>query len=224
MKGYDKMRAIYSITNITNDKKYIGETMDVKRRWEEHEEDLNNNKHHSYKLQQDWNEYGKEGFKFEIVEEIDKNIKNYTAQYVLIAYEDKYIKEYDSINTGYNVEETLKEIQLGNKSITNDLKRDQGVLKKVINNMKKNNGIFKLSEETLKRRDRDKNLKSNKVYCIEQKQLYNNAKEATQQCNVSSTASVTTVCKKCGGKAKLKDGTYLTFMYKDDYISKYGNI
>jgi group I intron endonuclease len=220
----ERIRGIYIIVNLINKKVYIGESLDIYRRWEEHEEDLNNNKHHSYKLQQDWNTYGKEEFKFEIVEEIDKNIKNYTAQYVLIAYEDKYIKKYDSINTGYNVEETLKEIQLGNKSITNDLKRDQGVLKKVINNMKKNDGIFKLSEETLKRRDRDKNLKSSKVYCIEQKQIYNTAKEATQQCNVSSTASVTTICKKGGGKAKLKDGTYLTFMYKDDYISKYGNI
>jgi len=149
------MRAIYSITNITNDKRYIGETMDVERRLKEHEEDLNNNKHHSYKLQQAWNTYGAESFKFEVIEELDKNIKNFIAQYVLIAYEDKYIKEYDSINNGYNVEETLKEIQLGNKSITNNLKKDQGILKAVINNIERNQGKYLLSDNTLKRRERE---------------------------------------------------------------------
>jgi group I intron endonuclease len=110
MKGYDRMRAIYNIINIENKKRYIGETMDVKRRWEEHEEELENNQHHSYKLQQDWNKYGKDKFKFEILAVLDESINNYIDKYILLLYEGYYIKEYDSIVSGYNIENTLIEI------------------------------------------------------------------------------------------------------------------
>jgi group I intron endonuclease len=52
------MRGIYKITNIINSKVYIGESLDIIRRWEEHKVALNNNEHHSYKLQADWNKHG----------------------------------------------------------------------------------------------------------------------------------------------------------------------
>lgn len=113
------MRAIYSITNITNDKRYIGETMDVKRRWEEHEEDLNNNSHHSYKLQQDWNELGRDKFKFDIVTVLDESISNYVDKYILLIYEGYYILKYDSINNGYNIENTLEKVLNDEKIIFN---------------------------------------------------------------------------------------------------------
>ena len=173
----EKIRGIYKITNLINNKVYIGESLDIYRRWDEHKEDLNNNSHHSYKLQKDWNKYGQDNFKFEIIEELDKNIANYIDQYVLIVYEDKYIKQYDSINNGYNVEETLKEIQLGNKSITNNLKKDQGVLKTVIKKIEENNGVYKVTESAIKRREQ-KDDYGKKVYCIENKITYKNARVA----------------------------------------------
>lgn len=120
------MRAIYSITNITNDKKYIGETMDVKRRWEEHEEDLDNNQHHSYKLQKDWNELGKDNFKFDIVAVLDESISNYVDKYILLIFEGYYMLKYDTINNGYNIQNTLEKVLNDEKIIFDS--RDKKVL------------------------------------------------------------------------------------------------
>lgn len=60
---------IYMILNITNDKKYVGSSCDIKMRWKKHKQSLNNNKHHNQYLQNSWNKYGSENFKFIILEE-----------------------------------------------------------------------------------------------------------------------------------------------------------
>jgi group I intron endonuclease len=108
-------RGIYKITNKMNNKNYIGESLDVKRRWDEHIEHLNNNKHHSYKLQQDWNKYGQDNFEFGVIALLDDEIKRLSDEYILLIYEDYYIKQYDSIENGYNVENTLQKVLLGEK-------------------------------------------------------------------------------------------------------------
>lgn len=118
----EKIRGIYIITNLINNKVYIGESLDIYRRWEEHKEDLNKNTHHSYKLQQDWNTYGADNFKFEIISVLDKSIAKFVDEYILLVYEDKYIKQYDSINNGYNVENTLEKVLNGDKIISNNIK------------------------------------------------------------------------------------------------------
>ncbi len=62
---------VYKIVNKVNGKIYIGSAVNFKYRWTEHKYDLNNNKHHSIHLQRSWNKYGKENFKFEILEIIE---------------------------------------------------------------------------------------------------------------------------------------------------------
>lgn len=110
-----KKRGIYKIINLINGKVYIGESLDIYRRWDTHKEDLNSNKHHSYKLQKDWNEYGQDNFKFEVISLLSDEIKRLSDEYILLIYEDYYIKHYDSINNGYNIENTLEKILLGEK-------------------------------------------------------------------------------------------------------------
>lgn len=143
------MKGIYKITNKTNNKVYIGESLNIERRWEEHIEDLNNNKHHSYKLQNDWNTYGQDNFKFEIVKEI--NTSTAVIHYILIVLEHKYMKEFNSITNGYNVENTLKEMLDGKKAILGNKinKMNINILKNVINNMNKNNGVYISQKEQL---------------------------------------------------------------------------
>ena len=51
------MRGIYKIENRINGKVYIGESLDIHKRWELHISELNDKTHHSYKLQEDWNTY-----------------------------------------------------------------------------------------------------------------------------------------------------------------------
>jgi group I intron endonuclease len=139
-------KGIYKIENIFEGKVYIGESSNIEERWIKHKEDLNNNCHHSWKLQKDWNEYDDEtNFKFEIIEEIDSNLKSIIQQFLLFIYEDKYIKKYDSINNGYNIQDTLDLILKGDKSAFAKHKmtyRTLGILKGLINNVEKNNGIY----------------------------------------------------------------------------------
>lgn len=64
---------IYIITNTTNDKIYIGSSVNMYSRWKRHIKDLNNNKHHSKYLQNSWFKYGEENFTFEIIEQCERS-------------------------------------------------------------------------------------------------------------------------------------------------------
>lgn len=129
-----KVKGIYKIENIENNKVYIGESIDIERRWQEHIDSLNNNSHHSWKLQADWNKYGKDSFTFEIIEQLHEEANNFKSKYYLIYREDCFIKQYDSLDNGYNCENTLLKIANGDKQITKKHEKDIHILKVLINN------------------------------------------------------------------------------------------
>ena len=62
-----KICGIYQIINIINKKKYIGQSINIKDRIIRHRYQLNNNIHNNHKLQNAWNKYGKNAFRFEIL-------------------------------------------------------------------------------------------------------------------------------------------------------------
>ena len=65
-----KISGIYKITNLITGQFYIGSAAkSIKDRWHYHIRDLRANKHHSGKLQNSWNKYKEENFKFEVIEE-----------------------------------------------------------------------------------------------------------------------------------------------------------
>lgn len=74
--------AIYQIINIENNKSYIGQTDALKQkggiynRWIIHIQLLNNNKHHNQYLQNSWNKYGAESFRFNIIEITNENLSD----------------------------------------------------------------------------------------------------------------------------------------------------
>lgn len=89
---------IYKITNLKNGKFYIGSSKDTDRRWWEHMNELNKNVHINKKLQNAWNFYGKDNFKFEVIEELnDEQILLEREQYYLDAFQP-----YRN-NIGYNI-------------------------------------------------------------------------------------------------------------------------
>lgn len=91
MKGY-----IYRITNIVNNKCYIGITENFKNRQKKHITELNNNIHHSPKLQNAWNYYGGNNFEWTVREVC---VDSYEDLYKL---EIQEIAKFDSYNNGYN--------------------------------------------------------------------------------------------------------------------------
>lgn len=58
---------IYQILNIENQKRYIGSSENLSKRLANHKRSLSLNKHKNPHLQQAWNKYGEQSFKFEIL-------------------------------------------------------------------------------------------------------------------------------------------------------------
>jgi len=97
---YKNKSGIYSITNIANNKIYIGSAINVYYRWNIHISDLKNNKHGNKYLQYSFNKYNEQNFKFEVIElieDIDKLLER--EQYYLDIYFDKQ-------NNCYNISPT----------------------------------------------------------------------------------------------------------------------
>lgn len=120
------MIGIYCIKNKINNKIYIGETLDIEKRWKEHISLLNTNSHHSYKLQKEWNEYGEECFEFKSMEvKMVEDAPKSSKKYVLYALEYYYMCKYDSIKNGYNVVNTFLKIVNGNHVSTITMNQPQ---------------------------------------------------------------------------------------------------
>lgn len=92
---------IYKITNLINNKVYIGSTrVSFRDRWSKHKSKLRKNDHHSKHLQSAFNKYGEESFKFEVI----KDMKGFEVSDILNA-EEYYIEKYKSYyrEFGYNM-------------------------------------------------------------------------------------------------------------------------
>lgn len=87
---------IYCITNKINNKKYIGQSIDIYKRWKEHKRTAFDykNKNSNLHLYNAMRLYGIENFDFEIIEECPIEELDEKEIY--------YIKLFDSYNTGYN--------------------------------------------------------------------------------------------------------------------------
>ena len=102
---------IYCIENVHNNKKYIGLSSDIQRRWYEHKSDLRNNRHVNIYLQRAWNAYGEEAFKFYVVELCDPS--------ELCDKECYYIEKYRTLSSecGYNLTSGGENSSTSNKPV-----------------------------------------------------------------------------------------------------------
>lgn len=66
-----KFPGVYLITCKVNNKKYVGCSNNIDRRWAWHRSNLRNGTHHNQHLQRAWNKYGSEAFVFTLLEETD---------------------------------------------------------------------------------------------------------------------------------------------------------
>lgn len=67
------MIGIYKIKNNVNGKFYIGQSIDVEKRWKRHIWELNNCRHENRHLNNSWSKYGQSNFSFQILEECYKD-------------------------------------------------------------------------------------------------------------------------------------------------------
>jgi len=102
------MAVIYRITNMINNKYYIGSAESFARREWQHENDLKRNAHKNPHLQASWNKYGGDAFVFEVLEEIPEGESQ-------LAWENKYLSLYAANYDCYNINQNAELPRLGLK-------------------------------------------------------------------------------------------------------------
>lgn len=105
---------IYMIQNKVNGKRYIGQSVDIEKRWREHKSELNRGYHINKHLQNSWNKYKEDNFEFTVIWECDESqLNTMEVDYItkLKTYDPKvgYNKTYGG-EGGRHTEETKKKL------------------------------------------------------------------------------------------------------------------
>lgn len=150
----DTMIGIYKITNLINGKTYIGQSIDIKRRfWDHRCVSHESNRHLKHALKK----YGKENFKYEVLEECQESELDDRERY----YIETLKPEYNVTNGGQDsLRRYPKEVR---KKISERSKRqwdnmtDEERQHRISHNLTGHRRGYTMSEET-KAKLRDKNL------------------------------------------------------------------
>lgn len=113
------MYSVYKITNMINQKKYIGSTICPQRRWREH---INNAKNpnssaYNYPLQCAFRKYGIDNFNFEILKD------DFETQAEMTNYEQAMIIYYNSLEQGYNQTLQTNQIEIAKENLEKYLQK-----------------------------------------------------------------------------------------------------
>ena len=189
------MVGIYSITNIANGKKYIGQSVDVKCRLRNHKWALRHKKHYNDHLQKSFNKYGEKYFIFDIICECEEAKLDELERY--------YISYYDCMNPhkGYNAEsggnankhwseeltQKMKEIRSGENSGMWGKRHTEET--KAIMREKALGRV--LSDETkAKLSESHKGKLAKPLYCIEADMVFPSSLEAAEFAGLKSRSSI----------------------------------
>lgn len=218
----DIICGIYSIENIVNHKKYIGQSVNIKSRWRHHKTDLNSGIHDNDYLQKSWNKYGEQNFEFKILEECSNDELNERERYYIDLYNTMnrdygYNLKFGGQDTNYVAEYVKNKISEGNKKyyeehpeakIQSSIKAykqwSNPEIKAKI--MGENNGMYgkthteearkKISEAQKGHISKYRN--KTPVFCVELNKLYEDAVVACRELglNISRAGNIHEVCKR----------------------------
>ena len=120
---------IYMIQNKVNNKMYIGQAVDIEKRWNDHIWNLNNKRNENRHFINAWYKYGEENFKFTILLECkESDLNMYEEYYIfeLMTYDPRvgYNKNYggDSGRPTEEAKRKMSEAQKG-KQLSEEHKR-----------------------------------------------------------------------------------------------------
>src|ERR1035437_5470017 len=74
---------IYTITHVPSGNIYIGSSVHIETRWNQHRWDLRADRHRADRMQNTYNKYGEDAFRFDITEECDADMRIEREQYYL---------------------------------------------------------------------------------------------------------------------------------------------
>ena len=181
------MIGIYKITNLINNKIYIGQSVHIERRWKEHCFKSSNSQ-----ISNAIQKYGKDNFKFEIIELCEKEFLDIREQYwisyynSIIPYGYNVIETTQSIHTNYHyfdkkvIENIIYDLQYSNLSFI-DLSKKYNINKSSLSRINAGKSHYQ-SNIHYPIRDTNRN-QQNKKYCIDCGKLISNSATRCLVCN-----------------------------------------
>lgn len=106
------MYNVYEIVCTPNSRKYYGRSQEVEKRWRSHRNMLRKNEHSNIEMQNDWNEFGEDAFRFNIIETFTDIDASIAAEQTLID---------DSMGISYNISNA----KAGGDTFTNNPRREE---------------------------------------------------------------------------------------------------
>lgn len=210
MISNNQICGIYCIENIDTNKKYIGQSRNVYKRWIDHKYALARNIHDNDYLQKAWNKYGEDRFVFYIVEEcLIEQLNDKEVYYI------DFFKSFDKKH-GYNLRGGGGQLSVMTEELKNKFVGENNPMygrhhteeaKKQIGNSTRmayersggwtTFGGHKHSEETKKKmsesRQGSKHPRHRDVYCVELDKVFWGPSEAEKELGISR-CSISSCC------------------------------
>jgi len=111
-KETQQTMGVFQIRNLTNEKVFVGSSLNLDGIINRHKFALNAGSHQNKALQADWNEFGAENFAFETLEELEPR-ENLDAKRELEFLEDLWLENKEPYDLkGYNERKMTREERL----------------------------------------------------------------------------------------------------------------
>ena len=105
---------VYQIKNVANGKRYVGESLDVVKRWQEHRRDLAKGNHHCKRLQADYKHYPNAVFRYRIRERFwfTKHFVNHNKLILTLLLREGYHMDKTNSLLAYNTDDTISALKM----------------------------------------------------------------------------------------------------------------